>query len=108
MKKEYEKIIWKVQENMKKVPLAVSGLGAGSSTLQSYISAYRDMEPCWNWFLMILDSIKNIEIYDKILKRNDIDRDEIEASRDFHKERLEKAVQDLDEFIQGRAVEGWK
>lgn len=52
MKKKYEKILWDMTENMQKIPLAISGTGAASTHIGSYISAYRDMEPAWEWILL--------------------------------------------------------
>lgn len=108
MKKKYEKIIWNMYENMRQIPLAINGVDARSSFAGSYISAYKDMEPAWNYICIILDGLKNIEICEDIIKNNvECDKKEIQGQIDYYWDMVKKASDNFNGFIQERKIRNW-
>lgn len=108
MKKEYEKIIWDIYENMRQIPLAISGLDARSTSVDSYISAYKDMEPAWNYICIILDGLKNINLYEDMIKNNvECDKKEIKGQIDYYCNIVKKTSDNFNDFIQERKIKNW-
>lgn len=108
MKKKYTKIIWNMYENMRQIPLAISGFGANSAFAGSYISAYKDMEPAWNYICIILDGLKNINAYEDIIKSNvECDKKEIKGQIDHYWNMVKNASDAFDNFIQERKNKNW-
>lgn len=109
MKKEYEKVVWKMYDNMSQIPLAISGISSASSFAGSYISAYRDMEPAWGYICIILNGLKNIYIYEDIIKKNkDCDKTEIKGQIEWYWTNVCKAIDEFDAFVTKRKARGWQ
>lgn len=98
MKERYKQVIWRMYDDMRQIPLAISGLGAASAFAGSYINAYKDIEPAWQYMNIILDGLKNIDTYENIIKTNK-DCDNL-ADTDYHINKFEKIL-DIISSIKG-------
>lgn len=95
-------------ENMHQVPMAISGLDAQSASINSYISAYKDMEQAWNYMSIILNGLKNIDAFEDIIKNNvECDKKEIKGQIDHYWHMVKKASDDFDSFVQERQSQNW-
>lgn len=108
MKKEHEKIIEKMSEDIRQIPGFITGTGAQSATLESYISAAKDLQEAHEHEVIILDSIFTSEQYSKLLRRRDVDRDEIQTTIDICEEKILKHSNELHKFIEFRKSKNWK
>lgn len=108
MKKEYEKIVWHVKDNIVKIPRAVSGLGAGSANMSSYVHSYRDFERATEFEYLILNSLQKVVFFENLKsKKNVWDEDEHGYSLKIYKEELEKKLKEFDEWIDERKNQNW-
>lgn len=107
MKKEHEKTIEKMLGDIRQIPGYMSGLGAGSATLESCIHAAKDYREAHEHEVLILDSIFTSEKYSKILKRRDVDRMEIQDMIDICEDEIRKRSKELHEFIEFRKRHNW-
>lgn len=108
MKKKYENVIWNMYDNMRQVPFAISSGAAQTSTALSYVSAYKDMETCLQFFLIILECIKNIESLTNGIKYYKHDNEEIQYAIDYNTDRMERNLKDFNSFIERRKAENWR
>lgn len=108
MKKEHEKIIKKMYEDVKQIPGYITGCGATSATIESYIAAAKDLQQAHEYEIMILKSIFDYEEYDRILKMPDVDKADFLYMRQRSKEIYEENSRLLHEFIEERKEKGWK
>lgn len=94
---------------MSQIPLAVSGYGAESAFAGSYINAYKDIEPAWQYMNIILDGLKNIDIYENIIKTNkDCDKVEIKSQIEWCWMGVCKAIDEFDLFVAERKANKWQ
>ena len=109
MKSKYDKIIWNMYENMRQIPLAISGLGGATAFANSYISAYKDIEPAWQYISIILDGLKNVDIYENIIKTDEnCDKKEMKGQIEFYLNAVNKATKDFDNFVKERKAQNWR
>ena len=107
MKKEHEKIIETMLNDIRQIPPYVSGMGASSATLQSYIHAAKDYQEAHVHEVMILDGVFMSEKFQKILKRSDIDKEEIQDMIERYERDIKKHSRELHEFIEERKRKMW-
>ena len=109
MKKEYEKKIWQIRDDMRKVPLAISGKGAASATVQSYISAYRDLEVEHEKLFCFFDYLQQLVFWEEQIKKADEwDKDEIQGTIDYCREQMESYFNGYHSWVQERCAEYWQ
>lgn len=109
MKERYKQVIWRMYDDMRQIPLAISGLGAASAFAGSYINAYKDIEPAWQYMNIILDGLKNIDTYENIIKTNkDCDKVEIKGQIEWYWGEVCKAIDEFDLFVAERKANKWQ
>lgn len=108
MKKEREEIIKKMYEDAKQIPGYITGCGAASATIESYIAAAKDLQQAHEYEMMILENIYRCEEYERILKLPDVDKADFRFMRDRCKELYTKNSKLLHEFIEERKAQHWK
>ena len=107
MKKEHEKIIENMLNDIRQIPPYVSGMGASSATLQSRLQAAKDYQEAHIHEVMILDGVFMSEKYQKILKRSDIEKEEIQRMIDKYESDIKKHSRELHKFIEERKLKTW-
>lgn len=107
MKKEHEKVIENMLADIRQIPGFISGLGARSATLESYIHAAKDLQEAHEHEVMILDAIIMSEKFGKTLKRPGVDRGEIQGMIEYYESDIEKHARLLHEFIEERKYHNW-
>ncbi len=108
MKKEYEKMLWQIRDDMKKVPLAVSGLGSQSAHLASYISTCRDLEVEHENVVCFLDYLQQTVFWEEHIKKVDeCDKEEIQIMIDYTKEQMYHFYNEYHSWVQERCNARW-
>ena len=107
MKKEHEKILENMLNDIRQIPPYVSGMGASSATLQSRLQAAKDYQEVHVHEVMIFDGIFMSEKYQKILKRSDIEKEEIQDMIEKYESDIKKHSRELHEFIEERKRKMW-
>ncbi len=117
MKKEREEIIKKMYEDVRQIPGYITGCGAASATIESYIAAAKDLQQAHEYEMMILGNIFQCEECDRILKLPDVDKadfflkdfiNQTTFMRDRCRELYTENSRLLHEFIEERRRQGWK
>ncbi len=108
MKKEREKIIKKMYEDVRQIPGYITGCGAASATIESYIAAAKDLQQAHEYEMMILGNIFQCEECERILKLPDVDKEEFSFMRDRCRELYTENSRLLHEFIEERSRKGWE
>lgn len=108
MKKEHEKIIEKMYEDIKQIPGYITGCGAGSATIESYISAAKDLQQAHEYEVMILEGIFYYNSFSAHLKERDVDKAELAYSCERYKKQYLENSDLLHEFIEERKAQGWR
>lgn len=108
MKKEHEKVIKNMLEDIRQIPGYVTGMGSRSAFLESYISAAKDYQEAHEHEVVILDAIFQSESFSALLRKKDIDRCEIEGSVEYYEEIIQRHSKELHEFIEFRKSRKWK
>lgn len=107
MKKEHEKVIENMLNDIRQIPGFISGLGSQSTTIESYIHAAKDLQEAHEHEVVILDAIIMSEKFRKTMKRPDVDRGEIQEMIEYYERDIEKHARLLHEFIEGRKSRNW-
>lgn len=108
MKKEYEKIIWHLKDNMIKIPKAVSGLGAQSAHISSYVHAYKDLETASEFEYLILNNLQQVVFYENLKNKKDIwDEEEHGDFLKMYKDEMITKVKEFDDWIKERQNQQW-
>lgn len=107
MKKEHEKVIKNMLEDIRQIPGYVTGLGSRSAFLESYISAAKDYQEAHEHEVAILDAIFQSESFSALLRRKDVDRCEIEGTVEHYEGIIQKQSKELHDFIEERKYHRW-
>jgi len=108
MKKEYEKMLWQIRDDMKKVPLSISGLGTQSAHLASYISTCRDLQVEHENILCFLDYMQQTIFWENYIKTVDeYDKEEIQETIKYTKERMYHFYNEYRSWIEERCTAKW-
>ncbi|MBP3543899.1 MAG: hypothetical protein J6J86_06695 [Lachnospiraceae bacterium] len=109
MKKKYQNMLLNAGEMIGKIP-RVSTTGA-TATVAVYNRAYYDYAEACNYLGIITAYIKNIEMIEKNIRKYKnvpgYDIEEWEDMVDFYDEHIDKAYEDLKEFIEERENYRW-
>ena len=108
MKKEQEKILKKMYEDIKQIPGYISGCGGGSACRESYISAAKDLQQAHEYEVLILQGIFYYNSFSAQLKQKDVDRAEISHSCEMYKKQYTNNSELLHEFIEERKRQQWR
>lgn len=108
MKKEQEKILEKMYDDIKQIPGYISGCGGGSACLESYISAAKDLQQAHEYEVLILQGIFYYNSFSAQLKQKDVDRAEISYSCEMYKKQYTNNSELLHEFIEERKRQQWR
>ncbi|WP_278910368.1 hypothetical protein [Enterocloster bolteae] len=108
MKKEHEKIIEKMYDDIRQIPGYISGCGASSTCIESYISAAKDLQQAHEYEILILQGIIFDNKFSAQLKQKDVDKAEISSVREYYREQYIKNSELLHEFIEERKRRQWK
>lgn len=108
MKKEYEKMIWQIRDDMKKIPMAISGLGAASASLQSYISTCRDLEVEHEKLCCFFDYLQQTVFWEERYKKVDeYDKEEIQETIAYCKKEMYRYFNEYHSWVEERCFKNW-
>lgn len=108
MKKEYEKLLWQIRDDMKKIPMSVSGLGSQSANLTSYIHTCRDLEKEHENVLCFLDYLQQVCFWENHIKKvHECDKEEVQYSIDYYKEEMMKYFNEFHLWVEERVSQNW-
>lgn len=108
MKKEHEKILEKMYDDIKQIPGYISGCAVGSACLESYISAAKDLQQAHEYELLIFEGIFYYNSYSAHLKSKDVDKEELSYACEMYRKQYIKNSELLHEFIEERKRQQWK
>ena len=108
MKKEQEKILEKMYDDIRQIPGYISGCSGGYACLESYISAAKDLQQAHEYEVLILQGILYYNNYSALLKKKDVDKAEVSYSCEMYKKQYTKYSELLHEFIEERKRQKWK
>lgn len=95
-------------EDIIQIPGYISGCGAGSACLESYISAAKDYKQAHEYEVMILQGIFYYNDFASALKQRDSDKEEVSYSCELYKKQYTENSELLHEFIEERKRQRWK
>lgn len=108
MKKQYEKMLWQIRDDMKKVPMSVSGLGSRTASIDSYISTCKDLQVEHENVLCFLDYLQQTVFWEEQLKKvNPCDKEEVQGTIDYTKEQMEYYFNEFHSWVQERCEQKW-
>lgn len=108
MKKQYEKLLWQIRDDMKKIPMSVSGLGSQSANLTSYIHTCRDLEKEHENVLCFLDYLQQVCFWENHIKKvHECDKEEVQYSIDYCKEEMMKNFNEFHSWVEERVSQNW-
>ena len=108
MKKQYEKMLWQIRDDMKKVPMAISGLGSRSASIDSYVSACKDLQVEHENIGCFLDYLQQTMFWEEQLKKaEEWDKEEIQGTIDYTKEQMEHYFDEYHSWVEERCEQNW-
>lgn len=109
MKKQYEKMLWQIRDDMKKVPMSISGLGSRTASIEPYISTCKDLQIEHENVLCFLDYLQQTVFWEEHIKKVDkYDKEEIQENIEYAKEKMEYYYNEYHSWIQERCEQNWK
>lgn len=107
MKKEYEKMIWTIRDDMKKVPLSVKG--HRTSFIDSYIHTCKDLEVEHENLVCFFDYLQQTVFWEEKYKKADKwDKEEIMGTIEYVKEKMHHYFKEYHSWVEERVKEQWK
>lgn len=107
MKKKYEKMLWQIIEDMKKVPMAASG-GSQSASIEAYILTCKDLQIEHENVSYFLDYLEQTVFWEKHIKEADeCDKEEIKVSIEYTKNKMEHYFNEYHSWVQERCKQNW-
>ncbi len=108
MKKQYEKMLWQIRDDMKNIPMAISGLGSHSASIDSYISTCKDLQVEHENVLCFLDYLQQTVFWEEHIKKaDDCDREEIQESIEYTKEQMWHYFNKFNSWVKERREQNW-
>lgn len=110
MKKKYQNMLLNAGEMIGKIPRV--NTTSATATVVAYGKAYHDYAEACNYFGIIVAYVKNIEDAEKSIRTyKDVDGydvGELESMVKFYDAHIDKAYENLKEFIEGREKHQWR
>lgn len=108
MKKQYEKMLWQIRDDMKKIPMAINGLGSRSASIDSYISTCKDLQVEHENVLCFLDYLQQTVFWEDHIKKADgCDKEEIQESIEYTKEQMWHYFNEFNSWVKERCEQNW-
>lgn len=108
MKKKYEKMLWQIRDDMKKVPLAISGTGAQSACITSFVSTCRDLQVEHENVVCFLDYLQQLMFWEEHIKKVDEwEKEEIQETIDYTKEQMYHFFNEYHSWVEERCNAKW-
>lgn len=109
MKKHYEKMLWQIRDDMKKVPMAISSMGSQSTCIDSYISTCKDLQVEHENVACFLDYLQQTLFWEEYLKiADEWDKEEIQGTIEYTKEQMEHYFNEYHSWIEERCEQMWR
>lgn len=95
-------------EDIKEIPGYITGCGAASATIESYIAAAKDLQQAHEYEVMILQGIFYYNDFSLLMKKKDADKAEISYSCKMYRKQYLENSDLLHKFIEERKAQKWE
>ncbi len=100
-------MLWQIRDDMKKVPMSISGLGSRTSSIESYISTCKDLQFEHENVLCFLDYLQQRVFWEEHIKKCMCDKEEIRENIEYTKERMEYYFNEYHSWVHERCEQNW-
>lgn len=108
MKKQYEKMLWQIIDDMKKVPMAISGRGSRTAGIESYVSTCKDLQVEHENVSCFLDYLQQTIYWEEQIKKADyFDKEEMQGTIEYTKEQMNYYFNEYHSWVQERCEQNW-